>query len=180
MKLKILMGALLFLIVLNVATIGTFLYIHFTRPPQPSGLHTVGPDGGRPFDGGGPHALHFRSKERMQLRKLMQDFHLETVDLHARLSTLEDETFALMQQDPVPRADVDSLLGELSTVRLEIMRKATDKLIEAKAFLTPEQEERFYSAILGMRPDRRGMKGPFHGGRSDRPFKRNRRGHDTR
>jgi hypothetical protein len=95
------------------------------------------------------------------MRELLSEFHFDTAELRFRIHELESETFDLMHRDPVPTAQVDSLLAEISSVQLSISKIATKKMIEAKAFLSPEQQEMFFKALLGPRPDKPG--GPmFH------------------
>ena len=175
MKLKILVGVLVFLIVINLATIGTFLYMHFTRPTPPPGFLSPGdaPEGVRSMRA--PRLRHFPREHREELVGLLQEFHSETSVLRNRMIGLESEAFDLIQRDPVPAARVDSLLGEISTARLEISRIAARKLVEAKAVLPPEEQRVFFDAILEARPAHRPPHGP---GREDRPF--DGRGHRVR
>jgi len=153
MKLKVLVGLLVFLVVLNLAALGTFMYGHLSRPPRPP-MHFISEESpGR----GAPHAerpwlRHLPPRERGELFELLQEFQHETHDLRMRAHVLEGEAFDLMQLDPVPTARVDSLLGEISAARLEISRIAARKLIEAKTVLPPEEQRMFFDAILGARP----------------------------
>jgi len=152
MKLKVLVGALVFLIVLNLATIGTFLYMHFTRPELPP--MADGP-GFPPRDHASmrkPWLHRLPSENREALVGLLDELRSETEDLRTKMRDLEGGVFDLMQSDPVPEARVDSLLAEISEVRLEISRIATRKLIEAKGVLPPEEERIFFDAILQARP----------------------------
>ena len=167
MKLKVLVGVLVFLIVLNLATIGTFLYVHFTRPEMPPVVD--GPEfTHRDADSGRRLRLHrLPSEHREALVGLLREFHSETEDLRTRQDALEGGVFDLMQGDPVPVARVDSLLGEVSRVRLEISRIATRKLIKAKGVLPPEEQRIFFDAILQARPAPHFSQGPRHG---ERPF----------
>jgi uncharacterized membrane protein len=164
MKLKILVGVLVFLIVLNLATIGTFLYMHFTRPAPPPGYApALAPDVPRPARA--PRLRHLPPERREELVNLLREFHAETSALRARTTDLETEAFVLMQLDPVPSARVDSLLREISAARLEVSRIAAQKLIEAKAVLPPEEQRLFFDAILEARPVHRHFDGPAAGER---------------
>jgi len=153
MKLKVLVGLLVFLVVLNLAALGTFMYGHLSRPPRPPMPFMSEESPGR----GAPHAerpwlRRLPPRERGELFELLQEFQHETRDLRMRAHVLEGEAFDLMQLDPVPTARVDSLLGEISAARLEISRIAARKLIEAKTVLPPEEQRMFFDAILGARP----------------------------
>jgi uncharacterized membrane protein len=166
MKLKILVGLLVFLVVLNLAALGTFMVGHFSRPPRPP-LHGLHGDSAERGSRGGerPWLRRLPHKERDELFNLLQEFQRETHDLRVRAHSLEGEAFGLMQRDPVPTARVDSLLAEISTARLEISRIAARKLIEAKTVLRPEQQRMFFDAILGARPVPREVRGPLRGER---------------
>jgi uncharacterized membrane protein len=166
MKLKILLGVLVFLIVLNLATIGTFLYLHFTRPAPPPFLATeMEPESAGPMRP--PRLRHFPPEQRKELVGLLEEFRNETSALRLRAMDLEGEAFDLMQKDPFPAARVDSLLREISATRLEISRTAVRKLVKAKTILPPEEQRIFFDAILQARPSH----GPLHGpGRGERRF----------
>jgi uncharacterized membrane protein YgcG len=155
MKIKVLVGVLVFLVVLNLATIGTFLYMHFTRPePAPvAGNPGFSPREGFPI-------------ERMRKPWLHR---LPSQDLRDKMRGFEDEAFGLMQRDPVPVERVDSLLAVISQTRLEIGRIAARKLIEAKGVLPPEEERFFFEAILEARPAPHFSREPRHG-TGDRRF----------
>jgi Spy/CpxP family protein refolding chaperone len=164
-KLKILIGILVFLIVLNLATIGTFLFMYLTQDrsavaERPFLEKRIGWRPGRSMH----PMMRLDRQERQQLTKLLDDFHMETLDLRMQVDSLETQVIMLMHEEPVPTNEVDSLLERLSAIRLEISKKATKKLIEAKSFLSPEQREMFYKAILQVRPEPGGMRGPGLGG----------------
>jgi Spy/CpxP family protein refolding chaperone len=159
MKLKIWITVLAFLTIVNAVALGTFLFVHFTQGPVAPELRR--PGFRRTLGEGRSPGLRFRSEEREQLKTLMHDFRSETRDLRRQAHAIENEVFDQMQEDPVDRAAVDSLLDELSVVRLEISKKATENLLEAKEFLSPQQQKTFYRAILGERPGGRGeRRGP--------------------
>jgi uncharacterized membrane protein len=112
--------------------------------------------------------MRMNPAERRQLMQLLHEFREDTSDLKNRVRELERRAIELLQEDPVPRAQVDSLLHEISNTHFEISRKATDKLIEAKSHLSPEQQKLFYQAILRAGPGMPGMpggKGRFRKGR---------------
>ena len=162
MKIKLLVGALVALIVLNLATIGSFVYWRWTAPradwesraPRPPITDRFVPT--PPDQPEAPGPLRLSRDERNQLMSLLSEFRSETVELRAKIHDDEDLVFGLMQRDEIPRAEVDSLLEEISRARLEMGRLAVDKLIESKAYLSPHQQERFFDSILQTRPSRRG------------------------
>lgn len=166
MKVKVLVGALVFLVVLNVAAITTFV-VTMQRKPSPPRWGTGRGPGGR---GGMDFWRDMDRKDRQQLRDVAHAFQDSTRDLQDRSREMEDQVFELMRQDEVDRARVDSLLQEISEVRLEIGRKAIDNLIETRRFLSPEQQRILHQMILRNGPGRRHAPGLERGRRDrDRP-----------
>lgn len=177
MKIKILIGVLVFLILVNIATIGSFLWmLKWGKPADRfqrdfSRRHTQAPFAGeRPM-------RHIRPELRNQLRDNFRKLNRETRDLRATIHDLEAQTFSLMQQDPVPIGRVDSLLEEISLARLEISRMATRNMIETHSSLTPEERRMFFDALLGSRPD---LPGPPHRGMNKIDRRHKKRGQQTR
>jgi len=163
-KLKVMIGVLVFLIVLNLATIGTFVYTQWKRSgPEYAFPGPMGPE--RPLDErfgsrrGSRSRLRLPDAQRRELHALFDEFLTETAELREHVRDLESQTFALMQRDNVSRPQLDSLLGEIAATRLEISRRAADQLIKSKTHLTPESRKAFYDAILDSRPRmRQGMR----------------------
>ena len=152
MKLKLLIGVLLFLIVLNLATIGSFVYKQWTQE-QTYQTHRLGHRAPVRIDG--PRAMRALDPEKRQaLRRLLDEFHEETGDLRDQIGRMETEAFALLERKTVPRDSLDMIMEQLSGLHLEISRRATDKLIEAKIHLDPRQQKMFFRMILTARPER--------------------------
>ncbi len=146
MKLRIWVVVLSFLMVMNLTAVVAFLFMR-SHAPDDRGFRGPGPR--HPFMERGPHGIE--SEEREQLMTLIHGFRTDTSDLRERAVELEEEIVEQLQRESVDRAAVDSLLKEVAAVRLEISERATDKLIEAKEFLSPRQQEMFYRAILDAR-----------------------------
>lgn len=148
MKVKILVGLLIFLIIVNLATIGTYVYFRFTGPPfrefdnrQPGGAHMP------------PPIRELGDKEREAMFKLMRDFFEETHGLRDSVRTHEHELYSLFQQDPVPQEKIEAKLKEIAGIKIEISKKAAARFIEAKTFLSPGQQERFFNSIMQSQPE---------------------------
>ena len=157
MKLRLLVGILVFLIIVNVAAIGTFLYVNFSKPEK--GPRPGGPFGDKHFKRDHPLAK-LSEEERQELFDHMRDFRESTRERFELTHQLEDEIFELMQAEPVATAQVDSLLEEIAAIRLQVAKDATRHMIEVRKDLTPEQREVLRHMMMRMRP---GMGGP-HGG----------------
>jgi uncharacterized membrane protein len=154
-KIKLLIGILVALIVLNLATIGSFVYMRWQAPqhelaalaPQADPDHRRGPRVRRVERGFRPSG-----EERRHLMELLSEFRTQTDGLRQKISEDENRVFELMQREDVARAEVDSLLEEISKSRLEMQRQAVEKLIESKAHLSPQQQQHFFDSILQTRP----------------------------
>ncbi len=163
MKIKFLVGALVLLIIVNIAVIGTFVMMRARRLPMPerTGIRAVAPDGELRS-----RRSRIPREHREELMVQLHDLQEETEPYRERIATLEGQVFEALQAEPVSEAVVDSLLGEISHVKFEMSKVATRKLIEAKEFLPPEQQERFFRAMMSARKGREGMMGSRGDGRS--------------
>jgi uncharacterized membrane protein len=160
MKIKLLLGALVLLIVVNLAAIGAFLYMQRRAPAPPPMVpagaplspvdeHPDGPGIGGPFPRG-PMA-DLAPEERRRIFQGMRAFQRDVRPLLEETRALEDSLVAAMSARPVRRERVDALLKEIADRRLEIARRATDHAIALGDSLNPEERERLMNAIVRMR-----------------------------
>jgi hypothetical protein len=146
MKIKFLVGALVFLIVVNLATLGSYVYYTMTRHHGEEGMD---PADRSQFP---PPLLHMGVEEREKVFQLLRNFHEESSASRSRIQKLEDDLFKLLQQDSVDQQVVEMTLREISNVKLEISTQATRKLMDAKSFLNAEQRGMLFDALMKMRP----------------------------
>ena len=151
MKTKVLVGVLLFLIVVNLSTIGVFVF-HMLRGPKEAEL--MSPEGGRPIGVMTPESpmMRLRPEVRERMHKLMVSFREDTKELQQKIFMLEDTTVALLKYDPPPMGRISDNLKQLSDLRLLINQKAIHNLLRTKSFLPPEQQDMFFRAIMQARP----------------------------
>jgi Spy/CpxP family protein refolding chaperone len=151
MKTKVLVGILLFLIVVNLSTIGVFV-VHMLRGPKEAEL--MSPEGGRPAGMMAPETpmMRLQPEVRERMHKLMMTFREDTRDLQQKIFVLEDTTVALLKNDPPPMGHITDNLKQISDLRLLINQKAIHNLLQAKSFLPPEQQDMFFRAIMQARP----------------------------
>ncbi len=159
MKLKILIGVLVFLILVNLATIGSYVYFQFTRPPFPP------PEWHRDHPPPSPEE-RLDHRQRREVRRLLRAFMDSTRQAREEIEQLEREIFHLLQQTPAPEEEIEARLNAIAERRMFISRTAIRYLIKTKAFLTPAQQQRFFHALLQARS------GMTHPGRSrgKKPF----------
>lgn len=160
MKIKLLVGALVLLMVVNIAAIAAFLVVQTHHPRHfARWRHSIH---GRPF-------AKLDREKRQALSDAMKQFHEEARDVIEETHALENEAIAAMGESPVPRARIDSLLERISDNRLEIARRATNRMIEMGERLTPKERERLMAGLMRMRGPRIGA--PAHEDRESPPEK---------
>lgn len=166
MKTKVLVGILLFLIVVNLSTIGVFVY-HLLQPgPRPG--ESLPFMEGRPTEMMGPESpmMRMQPEVRERMHALMMRFRGDVQELQQKIFVLEDTTVALLKNDPPPMDRVNDNLKKLSDLRLLINQKAVHNLLQAKSFLSQEQQDMFFRAIMQARP----QSGRFGGGMGRGPM----------
>lgn len=146
MKIKILVGALVALMIINIAALGSFLYLHqrAKNAKQPNRAHRFA-------------IKYVPEKDRAKFFHTARELRMDIGPLADSTSALEKDLIASMRQNPVPRAHIDSLLEHISRNRLEINRKATARMIAMGDSLTDDERGRMVDALLRFR----------HLGRSD-------------
>ena len=151
MKTKVLVAILLFLIVVNLSTIGVFVF-HMLRGPKEA--EPMLGEGGRTAGMMAPGSpmMRLQPEVRERMHKLMVSFREDTRDFQQKIFALEDTTVALLKNDPPPMGRISDNLRQISDLRLLINQKAIHNLIQAKSFLPPEQQGMFFRAIMQARP----------------------------
>lgn len=150
MKVKVLVGVLVFLIALNLGTIGSYVYIQLTGNNHRPGFNKLEELPEPP-----PHRmeLHLNRQQRQQLVSVLRDFDEESRPSRIQIRELEGEVFRYMQEDSVPLEKVEQNLKKMSDLRLKVTQMAVKKMIDAKQFLTPQQQRRFFNSIMRERPE---------------------------
>ena len=150
MKTKTLIIILVTLIIVNLITIGAFVYFQVTKkgPPPP------------PQEAFKPFLLHPNNPEarltedqQKKLKDLMDNFKNETMQLKAQSDSTEKLLADLFQETNISRDKIETALKHLSDIRFKISLKAADNMIKAKSFLNPEQQKIFLRSIMQPRPE---------------------------
>jgi uncharacterized membrane protein len=172
MKIKLLVGGLVFLIIVNLATIGTFIYLQLNKSEPrfkyraqdslmiPPFLH---PDG---------RGKNLNKEQREKLFGMFEKFRNETKEVNEEIKVLQEEIKDQLMSAEVNEDDLNQKLQKIADLRLNISRTALKNIIEAKSFLTPEQVEHFVQAIMQFSPPHgRGTPPDFRGSFRD-PMKK--------
>ncbi|HEX6792167.1 MAG TPA: periplasmic heavy metal sensor [Candidatus Krumholzibacteria bacterium] len=169
MKTKVLVGALIVLVIMNIAALGTFWYMHH----QGSRAHRHwATREGREQRWEGHKKLS--REERRRVYQAMRSLHEEVRPLIDDTEALEGQLIAALKQDPVPRARIDSLHEQIAKKRLEIAKRATDHMIAMSDSLSPPERERMIDAIARFRRGSFDGSGERHRWRHDRDRDRKR------
>ena len=152
MKTKVLVGILLFLIVVNLSTIGVFVYHILLSPPKGREFPMV--EGVRPPGAMGAQSpmMDVKPEVMEHVHKLMAQFHDDVSSLQQQIFDLEDSTVAMLKNNPPPMDRVNENLKRVSDLRLMINQKAVHNLLAAKSLLPPEHQDMFLRAIIQARP----------------------------
>lgn len=150
MKLKILIGVLIFLIIINLATIGSFVYLQM-KGSNNNQTEIGFNNGGKPPP---PEELMLKlnKKQKEQLRDMLNKFRAKAQPYKEQIRILDDETYKLLIKKPVAKNELDTNLKKISNIRLKISQLAVDNMLDAKSILSPAQLELFYNAVIRPMP----------------------------
>jgi len=167
MKTKVLVGILLFLIVVNLSTIGVFVYHILKAGPPPVESFPYGDGRAMGMMSGESPMMHIQPEVRERMHAMMMGFREEIKENQQKIMVLEDSTVAMLKIDPPPMNRINANLRMLSDLKLSINEKAVHNLLQVKSFLNPDQQEMFFRAIMQTRPQMAGGgsmgRGPMRG-----------------
>ena len=149
MKLKILVGVLVFLIVVNLATIGSYIYFRVQHKSV-----EVAPDLRGRFPR--PPHLELDKAQRQQLLDLRMSFENDTREISDEIAKTREEIYEILKQDSVPIGVVEEKLTKVADLRMRIEKIAIKKLLEARHYLTPQQVDHLYRFLLMESPRQMG------------------------
>ena len=176
MKIKLLVSALVFLIVINLVTIGTFTYLHFNEKEEGrfkfrSQDSLMIP----PFLHPGEIGEELTIEQKEKLFGLFNNFRKESEDTQLKIQEVQDELIEMFRSETFNEDEVNEQLNKMAQLRLEISKKAVSNVMEAKSFLSPEQFENFLHAIMQFRPMMHPRMGPPFRNGPPLPFGRQKR-----
>lgn len=157
MKVKSMVGTLIFLIVLNIGVLGTIVYLSVAdRQPPIARFLNPEPRFEPPFAGQFEQIENLTPEQRQKMVQLIQSYQSEIEPLQEDIRVLEQEMFQLLvDQEEVDSIGTENILREIATIRLEISKHALESLQRSKTFLTEEQQETLIRKIMstGRRPN---------------------------
>jgi uncharacterized membrane protein len=172
MKIKLLVGGLVFLIIINLATIGTFLYLQFNNGEQKFKYRAQDSLMVPPFLHPDSRGERLNKEQREKLFGMFEKFRNETKDVNEEIKVIQHEIQELLMSEEINEEELNAKMQKVAELRLSISRAAVKNIIEAKSFLTPEQVEHFVRAIMHFRPPHGAGMPPEFKGRHRDPLKR--------
>ncbi|RMF55064.1 MAG: periplasmic heavy metal sensor [Calditrichaeota bacterium] len=149
MKLKVLIGILVVLIVMNLATLGSYVYYRWKEVPAWTGKRIPPfPPGRGPMNHSMRHPMNFTDEQLLEMRKLLTTYRNEIQGLEEELMKEEEHLLQLLQETPINHSEIEKTLSRISEVQLEIRKIGIQKLIKTKEFLSPEQQRHFYHRLF--------------------------------
>lgn len=148
-KLKILIGALVFLIVVNLATLGSYIYFR-VQHKQPEFVGDFPGRFSRP-----PH-LDLDKEQRRHLFELRKNFEEDTKEISEEIARTREEIYQILKQDSVPMEVVEEKLQKVANLRMQIEKMAIRNLLEARQYLNPQQMDHLYRFLLMGPPQQMG------------------------
>ncbi|UCH65879.1 MAG: periplasmic heavy metal sensor [Ignavibacterium sp.] len=172
MKIKLLVGGLIFLIIINLATIGTFLIMQLSKDEQKFKYRAQDSLMIPPFLHPDSRGERLNDEQRQKLFGMFKKFRTETREVNEEIKVLQHEIQELLMSEEINEEELNAKMQKIAELRLSISRAAIKNIIEAKTFLTPEQVEHFVRAIMHFRPPHRDGMPPEFNRRHRESFKR--------
>ena len=147
MKIKVLIGILVFLIVLNLATMGTWVYYQFLRPAQPAG-RAVPAQGLLHRPGQPPPMVNLEPDQRRKFRQLLREMHQSKRPIQHQLRQLHYRLRLALSDTTVSADSLRVLLDSLAMVQRQLNDMTIDYFLQARKFLTPQQREQLFRFML--------------------------------
>lgn len=157
MKFPALVGTLVFLAIVNIVAVDTYLYYKFVH--QADVASPVAPGAAVARTGVDGAVSKLDAAQRKEIRRIKNEYRNETDRIYSRIKELEDEMYHLVQEDPVSQARIERNLSEHGDLRLKLKRIALAKMIETRSILTPAQKEELFRGIFRSTPRLTGMVG---------------------
>lgn len=147
MKLKILISILILLIIVNLATLGSYVYFKAKEESRTFAAYPPFP-GNIPQENFIPPRLDLNREQRERFLELKRKFEGETKNLWQEVGKLREEILTEMQKDSFSMDRIEDKLEKIAQLRLEIEKRGIQNLTEAREFLTPPQRQHLFNFLM--------------------------------
>jgi len=158
MKIKILVGTLIFLIVINLAAIGSYTYFQITRSGENNYKRPSLREGFRRKPSRPPR-MRLNPEQRRQLWKLNRQFQEQVKEYETEIDETRLQIFEELEKESFSVDDIEEKLQNIAQLKLEIEKQAIMKLRETQKYLSLEQRRLLFDSMLdvpgkGLKRDR--------------------------
>src|SRR5688572_15506335 len=136
--------AIVALVLVNVAALGSFWYMHWNEHTGSASAPAVSAD---------TWGKDLSESERARLARNVASFRRDVQPIIDQTRAYESDLLASLSNDPVPRAHIDSLLESISKNRLAIARRAIDKMIAMGDSIPDAERRNMMRALRRLRTD---------------------------
>jgi Spy/CpxP family protein refolding chaperone len=157
MKKNLIILFLVLLTIINIAALATFAYhrFHSKREFPLRGGPDVRPDRHMDFI---KYELGLNEEQMKEYESRCDRFREETKPIHDSLRAKRKELIDAIAAEQPSVEKLDRLAEEIGALEITLKKKTTAHLLEGKAILTPEQQNKLFSLFRERRDRARGMR----------------------
>lgn len=148
MKNKLLILALCLSVGLNLGILAGIIYHRRQFPPRPFYF-----------------ALSLSSAQKEKMKDLEITHRQKVEPLHQQIRSKREELVDLLRESKPATEKIEQKIAEISSLECELEKSMTEHLLEMRALLTPEQQQKLFSILSNRFCGRRGEGLPFGLGR---------------
>jgi len=152
MKKNLVILFLILLTIVNIAALVTFAYHRFQPRPHLPPLNL--PDKPENFI---RRELNLNEEQMKQFETHFNKFKMEMDSILDSLRVKRDQLTEEMTSGEPSAASLDSLADEIGALEVRLQKKTITHMLDAKTFLTPDQQKKFFSLFKEGQDHRRGM-----------------------
>ncbi|NOX35941.1 MAG: hypothetical protein GXO78_00235 [Calditrichaeota bacterium] len=151
MKLKVIVGILVFLIAVNLATLGSYIYYRWQEQKQMNRFQElVGRDGmlHRPGRRGPIPRIRLKPDQKQQLRHLMQNLQRQLAPDYQEMQQYQEKVFQALVADRPQLDSIQHYLKAIQDIQFRIKWATVRQLQQARSFLSEEQFRQLVRAAV--------------------------------
>ena len=155
MKVKVIVGVLIFLITVNLATLGSYIYYRWQEQKQIAQLQEfAGRDGIFPRSGrrGPMPRIRLKSDQKQQLRRLIQELQQQLAPDYLKVQQYQQKVFHALVADRPPMDSIQHYLKAIQNIQFRIKWATVQQIQQARSFLNEDQYRQLVRAAV-MLPD---------------------------
>jgi len=149
----------LFLSILNVSVLGSFLYYHLNKDDGEYSTDTPQREKGYKIV---MRELEMTPQQILQFENIRKKFRPDLDSLDLRMEMLSNYLLQEIWSSQPDSLRVSDIIKEISAIQTSSQYRVIRHFYQIKEFLTKDQWERFYSIVSKRYPAARGFPAPYH------------------